>query len=157
MYKCTYLSPLGEIILASDGAALTGLWFVDQKYACAGLGDAEDNDSLPIFRHSVEWLDAYFKGEKLPDMPPLSPGGTEFQRKVWEELEKVPCGQLKSYGEIAAAIGCKSARAVGAAVGRNPISIFIPCHRVLGRSGRLTGYAGGLERKNYLLELEHKT
>lgn len=145
---------MGQIILASDGAAVTGLWFRGQKYECAGLGQAEENTALPVFQQSFKWLDAYFAKAALPALPPLSPKGTAFQLLVWQELMKLNRGELKCYGEIAAAIGCKSARAVGSAVGKNPISIFIPCHRIVGSGGRLTGYAGGLERKKWLLELE---
>lgn len=154
MYYCICPSPLGEIILGSDGQALTGLWFAGRKYECAGLGQAKENAALPVFEHTRRWLDAYFAALPTPSLPPLAPAGTEFQQRVWAELLKVPHGQLKSYGEIAAAIECKSARAVGAAVGKNPISILIPCHRIVGSSGTLTGYAGGLERKEYLLRLE---
>ena len=154
MYYCICPSPLGEIILGSDGEALTGLWFEGQKYACYGLGDGEENPSLPVFDAARRWLEAYFSGAELPSMPPLRPHGTKFQQRVWAELRNVPYGQLRSYGEIAAALECRSARAVGGAVGKNPISILIPCHRIVGSGGRLTGYAGGLERKEYLLRLE---
>lgn len=155
MYYCLYDSPLGEIIISSDGAAVTGLWFRGQKHECAGLKTAEENPALPVFAQCRSWLGAYFGGTPLPPAPPLSPKGTEFQQRVWEALLDVPCGSTLSYGELARRLGCKSARAVGGAVGRNPISILIPCHRVLGSGGKLTGYAGGLERKKYLLELEN--
>ncbi len=155
MYYCLYDSPLGEIIISSDGAAVTGLWFRGQKYEGAGLKTAEENPALPVFAQCRSWLDAYFGSTPLPPAPPLSPKGTEFQQRVWEALLDVPCGSTLSYGELARRLGCKSARAVGGAVGRNPISILIPCHRILGSGGKLTGYAGGLERKKYLLELEN--
>lgn len=154
MYYCLYDSPLGEIIISSDGLALTGLWFRGQKYECAGLAPAQENSGLPIFAQCRGWLDAYFSGRSLPALPPLAPKGTEFQQRVWAALLKVPYGSTLSYGELARQVGCKSARAVGSAVGRNPVSLLIPCHRIVGSSRRLTGYAGGLERKKYLLELE---
>jgi len=154
MYCCHYSSPLGDIIIASDGEALTGLWFSDQKYACAGLEAPIEDASLPIFRQCRLWLDAYFSGATLPPLPPLSPKGTEFQKRVWKELTSVGYGQLDSYGEIAERVGCKSARAVDTAIGRNTICILIPCHRIVGSKGKLTGYAGGIERKRWLLELE---
>lgn len=145
---------MGEIILASDGTALTGLWFRGQKYECAGLGEAEERPELPLFSRCRAWLDAYFTKSPLPPLPPLAPRGTDFQRRVWAELLKVEYGEVKSYGDIAKALGCKSARAVGSAVGKNPVSILIPCHRIVGSQGSLTGYAGGLERKTFLLQLE---
>jgi len=154
MYISFYPSPLGEIILASDGTALTGLWFRGQKYECAGLGEAEEMPELAVFSQCREWLDAYFTKSPLPPLPPLAPRGTDFQRRVWAELLKVEYGEVKSYGDIAKAVGCKSARAVGSAVGKNPVSILIPCHRIVGSHGSLTGYAGGLERKTFLLQLE---
>lgn len=106
----------------------------------------------PILTAAQVWLDAYFAGRKSQSGPPLSPQGTAFQKKVWTLLTRVPSGQTITYGQIAAQLACKSAQAVGGAVGKNPLSIFIPCHRVLGSQGQLTGYAGGLERKCWLLD-----
>ncbi len=154
MYYCLYASPLGEIILAADGTAVTGLWFRGQRYECAGLGTAEERPSLPVFAQCRTWLDAYFGSHTLPALPPLAPKGTAFQQRVWAALLHVPYGKTMSYAQLARKLNCKSARAVGAAVGRNPISILIPCHRILGSKGSLTGYAGGIERKKWLLELE---
>ena len=151
-----YISPLGTILLASDGAAVTGLWFEGQKYDRAGLptdavpaGDTSD----AVLRAAAAWLDAYFSGSGPGEPPPLRPAGTAFQRRVWDTLRTIPYGRIVSYGTLARQLGT-SARALGAAVGRNPISLMIPCHRVVGADGSLTGYAGGVERKYALLQLE---
>ena len=159
-YVWHYDSPQGGITLASDGEALTGLWFDGQRHFAATLGGEHEGKPLPVFEQATRWLDAYFAG-RVPDFaPPLRLIGTPFQKAVWELLLTIPYGETRSYGELAAMLaearGLRraSARAVGAAVGRNPISLIIPCHRVLGSDGRLTGYAGGLERKRALLELE---
>ena len=111
---------------------------------------------LPVFDATRQWLDAYFAGTIPQAMPPLMFRGTAFQQHVWAELLTVPYGQTVTYGDIARLIGCRSAQAVGGAVGRNPISIIVPCHRVVGSDGSLTGYAGGLDRKRALLQLEQK-
>lgn len=156
-YKTRYDSPLGEIILASDGENLTGLWFEGQKYFMAKWEDAVSQDDLAIFRAAKIWLDEYFNG-KNPPMKTISlkPEGTEFQKKIWKELLKIPYGETVTYGEIGKNLGIRSGQAVGGAVGRKPISILIPCHRVVGKNGRLTGYAGGVERKAALLEIERE-
>ena len=155
---CRYSSPLGEIILSAEDGALSGLWFRGQQYECAGtdiepekLGFGSDS---PVLRDACKWLDAYFSGEKPEIDIRLAAKGTPFRQRVWAELMKIGYGHTVSYGELAHMIGCRSARAVGAAVGKNPISIIIPCHRVLGADGSLTGYAGGIERKKSLLRLE---
>ncbi len=157
-------SPLGEILLAARGGALTGLWFRGQKYEQAGLdrpGPEPERETPEADRQVLDraqrWLEAYFAGARPEADFPLRPAGTDFQRRVWEALRAIPYGETLSYRELAERVGCASARAVGAAVGRNPISLLIPCHRVLGADGSLTGYAGGLERKKALLELEKKT
>lgn len=151
-----YDSPLGGILLASDGEALTGLWFEGQKYYADGLGAEHAEKPLPIFDACERWLELYFNGQ-VPDFTPaLAPRGTAFQKRVWDSLRSIPYGQTLSYGEIAEKLGWTSARAVGSAVGRNPISLIIPCHRVLGADGSLTGYAGGIDRKRRLLELEQR-
>ena len=160
MQTCDYESPLGRILLAADDAGLTGAWFYGQRYFARGLGDAEKNAApvapaeTPVFLATCRWLDAYFAGER-PDLAdvPLAPRGTAFQRRVWSALLAIPYGETLTYGELAAELG-SSPRAVGAAVGRNPISVIIPCHRVVGADGSLTGYAGGLDRKRVLLALE---
>lgn len=143
------------MILLADDEGLLGAWFVGQKYTLRGF-EAMDiaEQPSPILTAAQVWLDAYFAGRKSQSGPPLSPQGTAFQKKVWTLLTRVPSGQTITYGQIAAQLACKSAQAVGGAVGKNPLSIFIPCHRVLGSQGQLTGYAGGLERKCWLLDYE---
>ena len=153
-YLTTLDSPLGELILASDGLALTGLWFRGQKHEGAGLSAETETRELPVFAETRHWLASYFAGREPDFTPPLAPRGSAFQRQVWQRLREIPRGQTITYGELARELGCASARAVGQAVGRNPISLLIPCHRVLGTGGRLTGYAGGLARKEALLRLE---
>ena len=148
-----YASPLGEIVLAADGDALIGLWFSGQAHFGAGLRGAEDGDCA-VLREAKVWLDDYFAGKATETLPKLLPRGTVFQQKVWTELLRIPRGETVTYGELAAKLG-SHARAVGGAVGRNPISIMIPCHRVVGKDGSLTGYAGGTERKAALLALEN--
>lgn len=148
----TYSSPLGALTLASNGEALAGLWLTGQKYFGAGHALAPGDD--PVLARARDWLDRYFAGKRpAPRELPLSPAGTEFQRAVWEKLCGIPYGETATYGALARALG-SSPRAVGSAVGRNPISIVIPCHRVLGADGSLTGYAGGVERKRWLLAFE---
>ena len=151
-----YESPLGRILLCAHEGALIGLWFEGQKYeraGCKGLAGEAETDKA-VLRSAREWLDAYFAGERPRFAGILAPRGTAFQQRVWGELQKIPYGETISYGALAERLLCGSARAVGAAVGRNPISLLIPCHRVLGADGKLTGYAGGLERKARLLKLE---
>ena len=155
-YTSYYNSPLGNILIASDGERLTGLWFVGQKYYAHTL-DEETKDclNLSLFSTVSDWLDAYFSKQKpsVADLP-LAPSGGMFRQSIWNELLAIPYGKVMSYGAIAKRVGCKSAQAVGGAVGHNPISIIIPCHRVIGSNGSLTGYAGGIDRKLKLLELE---
>ena len=149
-----YASPLGMLTVAAEGAALTALVIDGQKYAERHLSGRGREMETPVLRQARLWLDRYFAGEcPTPDDLPLAPKGTPFQQRVWRELLAIPCGGTDSYGAIAARLG-SSGRAVGSAVGRNPLSILIPCHRVLGADGRLTGYAGGLENKEKLLRLE---
>ena len=150
---------MGEVILCAHDGAIVGLWFAGQKYELRGMDESLDEreGDREVLTQCKTWLDDYFSG-KAPEINfPLRPQGTEFQKKVWRELERIPYGKTLGYGDIAALVGCKSARAVGAAVGKNPISILIPCHRVLGANSALTGYAGGLERKIYLLAIEKAT
>ncbi|MBR6951432.1 MAG: methylated-DNA--[Oscillospiraceae bacterium] len=159
-YVHRYASPLGGVTLASDGTALTGLWFDGQKYFASTLDPLHEEKNLPVFDAAVDWLNAYFSGSNPGPVPPLAPAGTPFQRAVWEILLSIPYGQTVTYGAVANVLSGQggrrgaAARAVGSAVGRNPISLFIPCHRVVGADGGLTGYAGGLERKRALLRLE---
>lgn len=154
-------SPLGGITAASDGSALTGLWFDGQKYFADTLSDKYEEKNLPVFEQTDRWLDIYFS-RKAPDFtPPLLMKTTEFRRAVWEILLTIPFGQTMTYGEISEKISSQSgiarmsAQAVGGAVGHNPISLIIPCHRVVGKNGSLTGYAGGMDKKLKLLELEN--
>ena len=160
VYICSYPSPLGKITLASDGVALTGLWFDGQKHFAATLPPKPEEKALPVFDQTAHWLDIYFRGQEPNFTPPLAIGGTPFRRAVAEILRTIPYGCTVTYGQIAARIprqqGAKtmSAQAVGGAVGHNPISIIIPCHRVVGSGGSLTGYAGGTDRKLWLLRLE---
>ncbi len=170
-YINRYQSPLGMIWMASDGDAITGLWFEGQKYFGQGLGPDAQEEELPVFRRTAAWLDAYFAGRKpqggngtaasaLPELPGLAPRGSEFRLRVWKLLLEIPYGEVTTYGALARRLAAESgqksmsAQAVGGAVGHNPISILIPCHRVVGTDGSLTGYAGGIEKKVELLRLE---
>ena len=155
-----YASPLGGITAASDGQALTGLWFDGQKYFAQGLDPEHEEKMLPVFEQTDSWLDIYFSGKDPGFTPPLSMKTTPHRRAVWKILLTIPYGHTMTYGEIAAAIAEQkglpgmSAQAVGGAVGHNAISLIIPCHRVVGSNGSLTGYAGGLDKKQKLLALE---
>lgn len=159
---CTLASPLGKLTLACDGRALTGLWIAGQKYENRGLAaDCVLWDGARPLVQARCWLERYFAGQRpVPAELPLSPSGSPFQRLVWELLCQIPYGQCVSYGSLARQLAERmgragmSAQAVGGAVGHNPISIIIPCHRVLGADGSLTGYAGGLEKKAWLLAHE---
>ncbi len=155
-----YESPFGRIFLAGEGDFLTGLWFDGQKYF---PNLPAERTETPVLRQTESWLDRYFAGEQPEaDELPLAPKGSEFQQQVWRLMRRIPYGQTVSYAELSRQIaGLRglehmSAQAVGGAVGHNPISIIQPCHRVLGSDGSLTGYAGGLRRKAWLLELEQK-
>lgn len=155
IYTTTYASPVGDIVLGSDGDALVGLWIAGQKHFLGKYKETEKNDSLAIFQETKLWLRAYFKGKHPPITMPLQPAGTEFQKRVWKELTQIPYGKTVTYGDIAKKLGTKGSQAVGGAVGRNPISIIIPCHRVIGKDNTLTGYDGGIEKKRMLLKLEN--
>lgn len=159
-YTSTYLSPFGTIVLASDADALTGLWFGRQKYFGLNLDeDHVEQETVPIVQAKT-WLDQYFAGEVPSVSVPLRFEGTPFQKEVWEILRTVPYGETVTYGAIAQRLAKKrgiarmAAQAVGSAVGHNPISIIVPCHRVVGSNGNLTGYAGGIDKKIQLLTLE---
>ena len=194
-YTHHYDSPLGGITMASDGKALTGLWFDGQKYFGAGLSPEHEKKALPIFERTSAWLDIYFSGREPDFTPELNLKGSEFRKSVWKILLTIPYGKTTTYGAIgrriaeeraadalpsgfsgeadrragvmeshltgafethsAGAPGIRmSPQAVGGAVGHNPIALIVPCHRVIGADGRLTGYAGGLDRKQKLLQLE---
>lgn len=161
-FKSCYNSPIGNITLASDGKNLTGLWFEGQKYFGYTVNiKMAENNKLEIFKNTKNWLDRYFTG-KRPEISELSlaPAGSDFRKNVWQILCKIPYGKVCTYGDIAQIIakeqniGKMSAQAVGGAIGHNPISIIIPCHRVIGSNGSLTGYAGGINTKIKLLEHE---
>lgn len=151
----TYQGPLGQMLLAATDTGLAGVWFTGQRHGPVDVEWREDA-SHPVLREAVAQLAAYFAGERTAfDLPLDLQAGTAFQRSVWQELIAIPRGGTTSYAELGRRLGRpQAARAVGAAVGRNPVSIVVPCHRVLGTGGALTGYAGGLERKTALLRLE---
>lgn len=154
MIVCTFDSPLGMMQLCSDGTYLTAVTFQGQKHQETHIPADAAFGTCSVLEDAKEWLSRYFQGE-IPDfLPNLMPKGTPFQRKVWKLLLQIPYGRTVTYGELATQLGCKSAQAVGGAVGRNPISVLIPCHRVVGASGTLTGYAGGVEKKKFLLAIE---
>ena len=159
-YVHRYDSPLGGVTMASDGEALTGLWFDGQRYFADGLSAELEEKELPVFALADRWLNIYFSGREPDFTPPLRLSGTPFRRAVWEVLLAVPYGQTVTYAQVAEAAAKRlgrprsSARAAGGAVGRNPVSLIVPCHRVVGCGGALTGYAGGTDRKRRLLALE---
>lgn len=160
IYTCHYASPLGGITLAGNGTALTGLWFDGQKYFGDTLPREHTEQALPVFAEAIRWLRVYFSGREPDFTPPLAMETTPFRKAVWEILLTIPYGKTMTYGEIAKQIARKhglshmSAQAVGGAVGHNSISLIVPCHRVVGSNGSLTGYAGGIDRKIQLLQLE---
>ena len=161
IYTSEYTSPLGGILLAADEVGLRGLWFDGQKYFARDLPDERTERETPVLSEAKCWLDLYFGGQEPDFLPPLHPVGSPFRQAVWEILLRIPYGKTVTYGEISKQLAEKmglermSAQAVGGAVGHNKISIIIPCHRVVGSNGSLTGYAGGIDRKIKLLELEH--
>ena len=160
-YISHYHSPIGDILLAADNIGLTGLWFEGQKYYALYLDKDHEEKELPIFTETKRWLNIYFSGKEPDFSVPLHFTGTEFQNEVWEILASIPYGKTMTYGEIAQKIAANrgltrmSAQAVGGAVGHNEISIIVPCHRVVGTNGSLTGYAGGIDKKIALLTLEN--
>ena len=159
-YISHYQSPLGEILLAADELGLTGLWFAGQKYFAFCLDKEREEQEIPVFEQAKKWLAIYFSGKEPDFKIPLHFIGTDFQNEVWGILSAIPYGQTTTYGEIAKQLAQRrevprmSAQAVGGAVGKNEISIIVPCHRVVGTNGSLTGYAGGIRRKIALLKLE---
>ncbi len=154
-YTSCYQSPIGPILLAADDTGITGLWFEGQQHYAQGLDSGCSSRETPILQQCKRWLDLYFSGEEPDFHVPLHPVGTAFQLAVWAQLCQIPYGATTTYGSIAKALGKpRATQAVGAAVGRNRISLLIPCHRVLGARGALTGYAGGMDRKQFLLTLE---
>ena len=156
-YTATYSSPMGMIVLESDGEVLTGLRFVensDTQTKAIKIIPTNPADTLPIFMEVRQWLDDYFAGKRPCNVPRIDPQGTAFQKRVWQALLTIPYAQTKTYGEIAKMVECRSAQAVGQAVGRNPIALIIPCHRVIAAHGKIGGYEYGTEIKKKLLELE---
>lgn len=162
LYEMNYVAPIGILKVVSDEKNIIGLWIQGQKYFESTICDEEiSRQIVPILEQAKHWLNRYFAGQKpLPKELPLKPKGSEFRQFVWEILCKIPYGEVTTYGEIAKEVAQKlhkekmSAQAVGGAVGHNPISIIIPCHRVIGANGDLTGYAGGIELKKKLLDFE---
>ncbi len=159
-YTASYDSPAGRITMAGDGERLTGLWFEGQRHFGSTLTGPCTAGSLPLFDDVRRWLDIYFSGREPDFLPPLRLLGTPFRIAVWEQLLRIPFGRVVSYRQLADALAAAHAmpaaapRAVGGAVGRNPIALLVPCHRVVGSDGSLTGYAGGVETKARLLALE---
>ncbi len=156
-----YDSPLGGVLLAADEIGLTGLWFDGEKYFADNLPSEHTERETPALAEARRWLDVYFTGKEPDFLPPLHPVGSAFRQSVWDILLQIPYGKTATYGGIARQLAKKtglprmSAQAVGGAVGHNEISVIIPCHRVVGTNGSLTGYAGGIDKKLKLLELEH--
>ena len=160
MFTAHYQSPLGEILLAADEVGLTGLWFDRAKYYAAGLAPQSTERETPPLTEAKRWLDVYFSGQQPDFTPPLHLVGSPFRQAVWTLLLQIPYGQTTTYGALARQLAAQtgaarvSARAVGGAVGHNAVSLIIPCHRVVGANGSLTGYAGSVDKKIKLLELE---
>ena len=160
LYTMYYPSPLGRMLLAADEEGLVGAWFEGQKYYGSALEDDVLQEKNDILRRAEQWLDLYFSGTEPDFTPAIHLTGSDFRKQVWKLLLEIPYGQTRTYGDIAEQIAAEngrksmSAQAVGGAVGHNPVSIIIPCHRVVGAKGSLTGYAGGLDRKAKLLEWE---
>ena len=153
-YTATYSSPLGPIVIESDGQAITSLRFVEEEANSVLTAKEEGATPIPIITETIQWLDDYFAGKRPCVVPRLNPQGTAFQKRVWTALFTIWFGQTKTYGEIAQMVDCRSAQAVGQAVGRNPIALIIPCHRVIAANGQLGGYAYGTEIKKRVLGLE---
>lgn len=159
-YLSYYQSPLGRMTMAAEDDALIGLWFDGQKYYASTLCNDAEEQELPVFEEVKLWLDIYFGGRCPEFTPSMNPSGSPFRKRVWDALLRIPYGAVTTYGSIAKLLAAEqgvqyvSAQAVGGAIGHNPISIIIPCHRVMGADGSLTGYAGGIERKEALLKLE---
>ena len=158
-YTAAYQSSVGDVLLAADETGLTGLWFEGEKFYALSLDPEHEERETPIFAITRRWLDIYFSGHEPDFMPPVHMIGSEFRRCVWELLLQIPYGTTVTYGDLARQVARRrglrrmSAQAVGGAVGHNEISIIVPCHRVVGTNGSLTGYAGGVDKKRILLEL----
>lgn len=159
-YISHYESPLGTMLLSADEAGLTGAWFIGQKHFAYRLEGKREEKEIPVLAEAKRWLDIYFSGKEPNFSLPIHLKGSPFQEEVWGILKTIPYGSTMTYGEIGKILAARkgldhmSAQAVGGAVGRNPIFIIVPCHRVIGKDGSLTGYAGGIEKKRELLLLE---
>lgn len=159
-YIFNYKSPIGDIVIAAEENRITGLWFKNQKYFGSTLTEQNEEKKLTVFEKACDWLKIYFSGEEPSFTPDLRLKGSRFRHRVWDILLKIPYGEVITYKEIADKVALEknvesmSAQAVGGAVAHNPISLIIPCHRVVGANGSLTGYAGGIDKKIKLLELE---
>ncbi len=159
-FCASYQTPLGQVLLAADETGLTGLWFEGAKHYGAGLDPEHEEKEMPVFDTVRKWLKLYFDGQEPDFLPPIHMIGSPFRIRIWEHLLQIPYGQTMTYGELAGRIAEEkgiarmSAQAVGGAVAHNPISIIIPCHRMVGTDGSLTGYAGGIPKKAGLLKLE---
>ncbi len=160
IYTTTYQSPIGELTLASNGPSLVGLWFENQQQSCNNLSYEHNEHKLPIFAETKRWLDLYFNGKQPNFFPKIEFLGTDFQKLVWSELCNIEYGTTTTYKAIGQKVAKQmnrqtiSAQAIGGAVGKNPIGIIVPCHRVIGTNGSLTGYTGGINRKIYLMKIE---
>ena len=156
-YSTDYISPIGKMLIVSDGEAICGAWFYGQKHFKSTIVEKTiPDDDLAIFKQTKQWFEDYFNGLNPQIDFKLKADGSQFRQKVWKILSEIPYGETLTYGEIASRISPNmSSQAVGGAVGHNPISILIPCHRVIGRDGKLTGYAAGLDKKIELLKIEN--
>lgn len=162
MYSCRFETPLGTMLAAARDNKLVGVWFTTQKHFPVDWAQWEEDENYPVFIRLKIWMKSYFEGQSGEVDFPLDPQGTDFQKMVWKYLLEIPYGEKTTYGEVAKKVALEmkkptmSAQAVGGAIGRNPISIIIPCHRVIGANQALTGYDGGLDKKEALLHLESK-
>ncbi len=152
---CRYSSPMGMLLLSADEIGLTGLWFEGQKHYATTLEKAIPEETTPVLRRAMDWLDVYFSGKEPDFSVPVHFVGTTFQVQVWSMLQEIPYGRMTTYGQLARKLSeTMSAQAVGNAVGKNPVSIIVPCHRVVGAKGQMTGFAAGIDIKKRLLQLE---
>jgi methylated-DNA-[protein]-cysteine S-methyltransferase len=155
-YTATYSSPLGPIVIESDGQAITSLRFCCEKASTVPKETPKEAvPTPPIIAETIQWLDDYFAGKRPCNVPRINPQGTDFQKRVWQTLLTIPYGETVSYGELARMVGCRSARAVGQAVGANHVALLIPCHRVIAAHGKIGGYEYGIEIKKRLLKVEN--
>ena len=155
-FTTIYTSPIGPIVIESDGQAITSLRFCCEKASAAPQEASKETATTPpIITETIQWLDDYFAGKRPCNVPRINPQGTDFQKRVWQTLLTIPYGETVSYGELARMVGCRSARAVGQAVGANHVALLIPCHRVIAAHGKIGGYEYGIEIKKRLLKVEN--